>query len=192
MGTCSWVCCTGRMEGSVLMVYVPGMLPMLLKELGKAHFKVTISWATAAEWESIAVLGFGGLRDDLGFVEGGAGFLALRAGSGSVILGEGLLWCVQLMTWVTKSLNWMEFVLVLLRPLWRGNCHGKGVQCGWSRSIRGSWKVTLLAVFLMLPGLEVVWTVRASMCDNAVRLGTLNSRIPGHSDVVQDNRIWGM
>ena len=37
------------MEGSVLMVYFPDMLPMVSKEPGKACFKVTMSWATVVE-----------------------------------------------------------------------------------------------------------------------------------------------
>ena len=38
------------------------------------------------------------------------------------------------------------------------------MQCGWSWSLRGSWKVMLLAVFFEPPGMGEVGTVRASMC----------------------------
>ena len=40
-----------------------------------------------------------------------------------------------------------------------------------------------LAVFLKPPGLVEVGTLRESMCDCATRIGTLNSRIPSHSEV---------
>ena len=54
----------------------------------------------------------------------------------------------------------------------------------------GSQKVMCLAVFLELPGVGEVGTVRASMCDHAARLGTLNSYISRCSDVRYENRIW--
>ena len=86
------------MEGQVLMVYVPDMLPIVLNELGKAQFKVIISQATAMEGGASVHLGFRGLRADLGFVEGGQGWLALRAGRGCLVLDrEGILGIVLLM-----------------------------------------------------------------------------------------------
>ena len=108
------------MEGRVLMVYVPGKLPMVSKELGKAHFKVMISLAAAAEGGGIVTSGFGGLRDDFGLVVGRAGLLALRADRGSVVLGrEGPLQCVLLMTLVIGSLNWAVFAfMVFFKLLW--------------------------------------------------------------------------
>ena len=51
-----------------------------------------MSWATAVEGESTVALGFGGLKDDLGFVVGRAGLVALRAGKDSIVVGmEGPL-----------------------------------------------------------------------------------------------------
>ena len=52
----------GRTEGLVLMVYIPDMLPMVSKELGKAHFKETMYWATAVEGGVIVTLGFYGFE----------------------------------------------------------------------------------------------------------------------------------
>ena len=49
MGTLHWACCVGRMLGSVLMVYVQAMLPMVSKELGKAHFNAIMSQTWAVE-----------------------------------------------------------------------------------------------------------------------------------------------
>ena len=73
------------------------------------------------------------------------------------------------------SLNWTVFA-VFLEPL--GELSQEGVvPCGWSRSIRGSQKVTHLAVFLKPPGLGDVGVVMACMCNCAAMLGTLNSRI---------------
>ena len=63
-------------------------------------------------------------------------------------------------------------------------CHVAGLgQCAWSRSIKGSQIVMLLVIFLKLPGLVVVGTVRACMCNCAVSLGNFNSRTPSHCDV---------
>ena len=47
MGTLQWVCCMGRPLGSVLMVYIPDMLPVVSKELGNACFNAFMSetWA---------------------------------------------------------------------------------------------------------------------------------------------------
>ena len=58
-------------------------------------------------------------------------------------------------------------------------------------SMRGSWEVTLLAVCLKPPEMREVGTVRASMCEWATGFGTLNSRIPSHSGVAYESRIWG-
>ena len=49
----------------------------------------------------------------------------------------------------------------------------------------------LLAVFLKPIEVGEVGMVRASMCEWAARFGTLNSRIPSHSDVAYESRIWG-
>ena len=45
------------MEGSVLMGYVPYMLPIVSDELGKACFKAVMSWATAVDGNVSAGLG---------------------------------------------------------------------------------------------------------------------------------------
>ena len=71
------------MEGSVPMVYVPYMLPIVWNELGKACFKGMISWATAVDGVDVSArLGVRGLRADLGFlavgVEGEQGLFSLR------------------------------------------------------------------------------------------------------------------
>ena len=47
MGTFCQACCPGGMKGSVLMVYVLRMLPMVSKELGKACFNTIMSWTSA-------------------------------------------------------------------------------------------------------------------------------------------------
>ena len=49
LGTLHQACYTGRMLGSVLMVYVPDMLPMVCKELGKACFNAIMSKTWAVE-----------------------------------------------------------------------------------------------------------------------------------------------
>ena len=73
MGTLHWACCTGGMEGLLLMVYVPGMLPMVSKELGNACFNVIMSrtWAVV---QGEAALGDCALRVDV------RGFEALEQG----------------------------------------------------------------------------------------------------------------
>ena len=48
MGTLHNLSCTGWLLGSVLMVYVAGMLPMVSKEVGKTFISVTMSYAAAA------------------------------------------------------------------------------------------------------------------------------------------------
>ena len=52
-------------------------------------------------------------------------------------------------------------------------------------------EVMLLAVFLKLPEVREVGTVRVSMCEWATIFGTLNSRIASHPEVVYESRIWG-
>ena len=37
------------MEGSAVVVYVPGMLPIVLNEPGKAHIRAMMSWAAAVD-----------------------------------------------------------------------------------------------------------------------------------------------
>ena len=60
------------MEESVLIVHVPDMLLIVSNELGKAHFKVMMSWATVVEGLDVSVtLGLRGLSADLGFLEVG-------------------------------------------------------------------------------------------------------------------------
>ena len=43
------------MLGSVLMVYIPDMLSMVSKGLGKAHFNCIISWTWAVEQVEVAL-----------------------------------------------------------------------------------------------------------------------------------------
>ena len=108
-----------------MMVYIPDMLPMASKELQKTHFKVTMSWATSVEEGSRVSLGFGGLRDDLGFVVGEAGLLVMRAVTDSLVLGkEGPLQCVSFMMLVIGSLNWMVLSSWSSSSCCGGNCHG--------------------------------------------------------------------
>ena len=57
--------------------------------------------------------------------------------------------------------------------------------------MRGSQKVTLLAVFFELLGVGDVGMVTATMCEWATRFGTLNPQIPSCSEVVYESRIWG-
>ena len=47
------------------------MLPMVLKEPGKAFFKATMSWATAVAGDVIITSVLMGLRADFGFMVGG-------------------------------------------------------------------------------------------------------------------------
>ena len=54
----------GEKLGSVLMVYIPDMLPMVLKELGKACFSAIVFWTWAVE-EGEVTLGNCTLRADL-------------------------------------------------------------------------------------------------------------------------------
>ena len=71
--TFHWACWMGRKEGSVLMVCIPYMFPMVLKEPENAHFKAVMSWATVVEGGVTVACGFMGLRADFGFVAGGLG-----------------------------------------------------------------------------------------------------------------------
>ena len=50
------------MERSVLMVYVPDMLPIVSNELGKAHFKMTMSWDAAVDGSVSVDLGLRGFE----------------------------------------------------------------------------------------------------------------------------------
>ena len=181
MGTFLWACWTGRMEGSILMVYVPDMLPIVLNELGKAHFKVMMSWATGVTGGVSVNLGLMGLRPDLGFVWGGQGLLAFRAGRGCLVLNrDGVLGIVFLMLLLMGFLNWTVYT-VFFEPLWELPQGGE-VYCG--RDIRASKKVMHLAVFLKPTGLRELEMVMVCMCDCDARLGTFNFRIPRHSKVV--------
>ena len=40
----------------VLMVWVPDMLPMVSKELGKAHFNAIMSWTMDVEQEAVTLV----------------------------------------------------------------------------------------------------------------------------------------
>ena len=66
---------------------------------------------------------------------------------------------------------------------------GGEMQCG--KVTGGSKKVMHLEVFLKPPGLGV-GMVKVSISDCAARLGTLNSRIPKHSDVAYESRKGGL
>ena len=128
--------------------------------------------------------GFMGLRADFGNVTCRLGLLAFRAGKGRLVLDrEGLLHAVTLVMLLMGSMNWKVFA-VFLEPLCGEVLQGGEVQCGRYRFIRGSQKVTHLVVFLKPLGSGEVGMVRASMCDCAARLGTLNSKIPRCSDVM--------
>ena len=85
MGTFCQACCTGGTEGSVLMVLVPGMLPMVSKELGNACFNAIMSqtWAVVQGEVALGNCALGiealeqrqctrmGFRVDVTVVEGG-------------------------------------------------------------------------------------------------------------------------
>ena len=64
------------MEGSVLMVYVFGMLPIVLNDLRKAHLRAMMSWAAAMHEMAVSArLDLGDLRAALGcFLLGMEGF----------------------------------------------------------------------------------------------------------------------
>ena len=49
MGTFLLVCCTGGIEGSNLMVYTPGMLPVVSNEWGNAFFSEIMSCTSFTE-----------------------------------------------------------------------------------------------------------------------------------------------
>ena len=70
VGTFCQACWTGVTEGLVLMVWVSEVLPMVLKEFGKAHFKATMSQTMAVEVGEVTFDNFA-LRADLGLVVGG-------------------------------------------------------------------------------------------------------------------------
>ena len=117
MGTFYQVCWTGRMEGSVLMVYILNMLPMVSKELGKAHSKM-MPWATMVEGGVVVTLGLLGLRADLGFVACELGLWAFRAGRGIVVEDwEGPFWDVPLIMLLMGSLNWAVFDFMVFLKL---------------------------------------------------------------------------
>ena len=112
---------------------------------------------------------------------------AYLQGSGLPLATKALRWkcAAAWLGWVHKGGHGKLHVL-----LSSSSCKGE-VQCGWSKSINGSWKVIHLAVFLKPPGVGEVGMVRVSMCELAVRFGTLNSKIPRCSDVMYESRIWG-
>ena len=101
-------------------------------------------------------------------------------------LGEGLTWLgywgslhsVPCMTELLPKLTLRG--AVFLMPLWLVGLWE--LLCDWVVSTSGSWKVTLLLVFLMLHGVEEVGMVRSSTLDVAARLETLNSKIPSLSE----------
>ena len=61
---------------------------------------------------------------------------------------------------------------------------GREALCDWSRSSKELQKVMHLVVYLKLPGVGEVVTLRVSMWECATKLGTLNSKIPSLSNVV--------
>ena len=124
-----------------------------------------------------------------GLCGGQTGFIWLNAWYKLLAAGmRGILAVVPLMQLLIGSLNQTVFAVFL--KLLRGKCCREGVHCG--KVIRGPQKVAHLAVFLRPPVLGELEMVTASMWDCAVRLRTLNSRIPKKSDVVYDSRIWGL
>ena len=58
------------------------------------------------------------------------------------------------------------------------------LQCGLLVSTRGSWKVTVLAVFLMPSGEGEVDMASLSTWEVAASLGTLNTMIPSLANVM--------
>ena len=78
--------------------------------------------------------------------------MGLRAGWGCCGIDGGCLHFVLLIVHFTRSLKWTDLAF-FLKLLW-----GK-VGCGLMRSMR-PWKVMLLVVFLKLPGVGEVGTVR--------------------------------
>ena len=126
MGTFLWACWTLGREGLVLMVYMPGMLPIVSHEPGKSHFRATMLQATTVSgMGASARLGVGGLRADLGCLalrrEGEQGSVGLRADLGQVPLGrEGL--CGSECTDGDPELDFVVFLMPV-----RGNCHGERV-----------------------------------------------------------------
>ena len=134
----------------------------------------------------LSCFGFGGCECRFGLYWGGQGLLGLRAGLGCLPhKGEGLCGIVLLI----GSLNWTVF-MVFLKPLGGELLQRGEVHC--DKVIRGSWKVTCLTVFLKLPGLGELGMVMVLICDCAVKLGTLNSKIPKYSDAAYYNGIWGL
>ena len=77
------------MEGSVLMVSVPGMFPVVSKEWGNALFRATIYQAAAMVGSvasarfGLGMLGVGALRDDLSQV------LLERVGLWGIVASKG-------------------------------------------------------------------------------------------------------
>ena len=156
------------MEGSVLMVYVLDMLPMVSKELGmlvsRQQYPGPQQWKGVLQ--SLLVLWVSGLIWALWWADWVCG--SLRAGRGSLVLDrEGPLQDVPLMMLSMGSLNWTVFIFRVILKLLGELLQGREMQCGWSRSIMGSWKVMHLVVLLKSPGLGEVGTVRASMCNCA-------------------------
>ena len=64
MGTFLHACWTGIMVGLVLIVSVPDIFPMVLKEAGKACFRAIMSWTTAVVQGEVTLVDFT-LRPDL-------------------------------------------------------------------------------------------------------------------------------
>ena len=109
-----------RKVGLVLMLYVPGMLPIMSDELGKAHFRATVSWATAVVGvDVLARLGVRGLRADLGCLllgeegEQGLGLVSLVADLGPLQLeGEDLCDIELLMRFLNQTVFFVFLVLL--------------------------------------------------------------------------------
>ena len=120
------------------MVYVPSMLPIVLKELGKAHFRVMMSQAgNVRRVVASAGIGLWDSRADLGWLPLGSDSL------GGCVLLIGLLNCT--------------IFVVFLQP------QGGEVQCGWDSN--ESWNVMCLAIFLKPAELGELGRVIASMCN---------------------------
>ena len=119
IGTFLWGCWIGDTEGSVLMVYVPGMFPMVLNKPGKACFRATMSQATTVgRIVASAGLGLWALRADLDQsslgrdgVYGLESLVSLKAGLGRVLLRKDGMWGLDLLMGL---LNWTIFMVILL------------------------------------------------------------------------------
>ena len=107
------------------------------------------------------------LRVGLGFIVGMQQMGVFRAGRGFAMLVCGFLHQVPFIVELMGLLKLTLRVAVFLKPPWEGM-----VQYGWSSVIRGSWKVMHLMVFLKLPGIGEVGTLRVFIWECATKFGT--------------------